>query len=126
MMRVAATSGTGCGSGRGVFRQDNHRGVVKGLLKKSAAKTRDNGVTLATVRGTRKAVRTGAAKDDLLLGLVQALGEMGSKKIQKDFDELVVEPFSVGAPHHTSRGAFHGCINIKCRHTPLSPKYLAK
>ena len=42
----------------------------------------------------RTAVRTGATKDDLLFELVQTLGKMGSEKIQKDFNELVVEPFS--------------------------------
>lgn len=119
MMRAAATSGTGCGSGCGVFHQNNHRSVVKGLLKKSAANTRDNGarVPLATVRGTRKAVRTGAAKDGLLLELVQALGEMGSKKIQKDFNELVVEPFSVRA----AAGERSTALLV----TPLSSKCLA-
>jgi hypothetical protein len=43
---------------------------------------------------TRTAVRVGAAKDDLLLELVQALSTLGAKRVEKDFNELVVEPFS--------------------------------
>ena len=39
-----------------------------------------------------------ASKDDLLMDLVRALTDAGSRKIAKDFDELVVEPFAEPDP----------------------------
>ena len=63
----------------------------------SSSRVKSNDASRVPPTATRTAVRTGAAKDDLLLELVQALGTMGQKKIEKDFNELVVEPFSVRA-----------------------------
>ena len=61
------------------------------------------------LRGTtRTAVHTGAAKDDTLLELVRALGDMGSKRIQKDWNELVVEPFAVRAVAVDGGASVHG------------------
>lgn len=71
------------------------------------------------LRGTtRTAVHTGAAKDDTLLELVRALGDMGSKRIQKDWNELVVEPFAVRAVA-VDGGAFtalhsRGLLQLQC------------
>ena len=64
--------------------------------KKNAKMPKNTAWNLGMILKARAptAVRTSAAKDDLLLELVQALGKMGSEKIQKDFNELVVEPFS--------------------------------
>ena len=49
-------------------------------------------------RRSRGPAAPAASKDDLLVDLVRALTDAGSKKIAKDFDELVVEPFAEPDP----------------------------
>lgn len=49
-------------------------------------------------RRSRGPAAPAASKDDLLVDLVRALTDAGSKKIAKDFDELVVEPFAEADP----------------------------
>ena len=48
----------------------------------------------APTRGSRRSTVARASKDDLLADLVRSLLDAGRTKVQKDFDELVVEPFS--------------------------------
>ena len=48
----------------------------------------------APTRSSRRSTVARASKDDLLADLVRSLLDAGRTKVQKDFDELVVEPFS--------------------------------
>jgi pimeloyl-ACP methyl ester carboxylesterase len=52
----------------------------------------------APTRGSRRSTVARASKDDLLADLVRSLLDAGRTKVQKDFDELVVEPFSEPDP----------------------------
>ena len=49
-------------------------------------------------RGSRRSTVPRASKNDLLADLVRSLLDAGRAKVQKDFDELVVEPFSEPDP----------------------------
>jgi len=52
----------------------------------------------APTRSSRRSTVARASKDDLLADLVRSLLDAGRTKVQKDFDELVVEPFSEPDP----------------------------
>ena len=93
----------------------------------SSSRVKSNDRSRVATTTTRTAVRMGAAKDDLLLELVQALGTMGQKKIEKDFNELVVEPFSVRARAQSidSSNTLLSCLFFfgKCKQSPHQNEY---